>query len=61
MMASKIEYDEWARGDHDQYPYNTEFGNGKPKEEMEKIDKDNQEKIKQSKAANKAFKELFGN
>ena len=24
-------------------------------------DKDNQEKIKQSKAANKAFKELFGN
>ena len=67
MMASKIEYDQWQRGDYD-YPYNTEFGEGKTKEEMEKIDianrdreqKIDKEKTKQSKAANQAFKELFG-
>ena len=45
MMASKIEYDQWARGDHDL-----------------KVDKVKEEKKKteQSKAANQAFKELFG-
>ena len=45
MMASKIEYDEWKRGDHDI-----------------KVDKEVEVKRKteQSKAANQAFKELFG-
>lgn len=45
MMASKIEYDQWARGEHDL-----------------KVDKVKEEKKKteQSKAANQAFKELFG-
>ena len=45
MMASKIEYDQWARGDHDI----------KVKKEVEV-----QKKTEQSKAANQAFKELFG-
>jgi len=45
MMASKIEFDQWKRGDHDI-----------------KVDKVKEEKKKteQSKAANQAFKELFG-
>jgi hypothetical protein len=45
MMASKIENDQWKRGDHDI-----------------KVDKVKEEKKKteQSKAANQAFKELFG-
>ena len=45
MMASKIEYDEWKIGDHDI-----------------KVDKEVEVKRKteQSKAANQAFKELFG-
>ena len=45
MMASKIEYDEWARGDHDI-----------------KVEKEEEVKKKsqQSKAANQAFKDLFG-
>ena len=45
MMASKIEYDEWKRGDHDV----------KVQKEVE-----TKEKTQQSKAANQAFKELFG-
>ncbi len=45
MMASKIEYDEWKRGDHDAVIVK--------KEETEK-------KTEQSKRANQAFKELFG-
>ena len=45
MMASKIEYDQWARGDHDI----------KVEKEVEV-----QKKTEQSKAANQAFKELFG-
>ena len=45
MMASKIEYDEWARGDHDI----------KVEKEAEV-----QKKTEQSKKANQAFKELFG-
>jgi len=44
MMASKIEYDEWARGDHDIKA---------PKVELK-------EKSQQSAAANQAFKDLFG-
>jgi len=66
MMASKIENDFWKRGD--EYPYNTEFGDGKTKEEMVKIDlnnrdrevKINEKKEEQSKRANQAFKDLFG-
>ena len=45
MMASKIEYDEWKRGDH-----NIKV---EKKEEVKK-------KTEQSKAANQAFKDLFG-
>jgi len=45
MMASKIEYDEWKRGDHAAVIVK--------KEETEK-------KTEQSKRANQAFKELFG-
>ena len=45
MMASKIEYDEWKRGDHDI----------KVEKEVEV-----KKKTEQSKAANQAFKELFG-
>ena len=45
MMASKIEYDEWARGDHDV----------KVQKEVEV-----KEKSQQSAAANQAFKDLFG-
>ena len=45
MMASKIEYDEWKRGDHDIKA---------PKVELKK------EKSQQSAAANQAFKDLFG-
>ena len=45
MMASKIEYDEWKRGDHD------------IKVQKEVVTK---EKTEQSKAANQAFKDLFG-
>ena len=45
MMASKIEYDQWARGDHDL--------------KVEKV-KEEKKKTEQSKAANQAFKELFG-
>ena len=45
MMASKIEYDQWARGDHDI----------KVEKEAEV-----QKKTEQSKKANQAFKELFG-
>ena len=44
MMASKIEYDEWARGDHDIKA---------PKVELK-------EKSEQSATANQAFKDLFG-
>ncbi len=45
MMASKIEFDEWKRGDHDI-----------------KVEKEEeiQKKSEQSKAANQAFKDLFG-
>ena len=45
MMASKIEHDEWVRGDHDI-----------------KVEKEEEVKKKseQSKAANQAFKDLFG-
>ena len=45
MMATHIEYDEWKRGDHDI-----------------KVEKEEEvkQKTKQSKAANQAFKELFG-
>ena len=45
MMATHIEYDEWKRGDHDKKVIK--------KEEVK-------EKKQQSNAANKAFKELFG-
>ena len=45
MMASKIENDEWVRGDHDI----------KVEKEVEV-----KKKTEQSKAANQAFKELFG-
>jgi len=45
MMATHIEYDEWKRGDHDAVIVK--------KEETEK-------KTEQSKRANQAFKELFG-
>ena len=45
MMASHIEYDEWKRGDHDV----------KVQKEVE-----TKEKTEQSKAANQAFKDLFG-
>ena len=45
MMASKIEFDEWKRGDHDI----------KVQKEVE-----TKEKTEQSKAANQAFKDLFG-
>ena len=45
MMATHIEYDEWKRGDHDKKVIK--------KEEVK-------EKKQQSDAANKAFKELFG-
>ena len=45
MMASHIEYDEWKRGDHDI----------KVEKEVEV-----KKKTEQSKAANQAFKELFG-
>ena len=45
MMASKIEYDEWARGDHDIKV-----------EKEEEVKK----KSQQSAAANQAFKDLFG-
>ena len=45
MMASKIEYDEWARGDHDIKA-----------EKEEEVNK----KSQQSAAANQAFKDLFG-
>ena len=66
LMATKIEYNNRQLGD--EYPYNTEFGDGKTKEEMVKIDLDNrdrEEKIntkreEQSKRANQAFKDLFG-
>ena len=45
MMASHIEHDEWKRGDHDI-----------------KVEKEEEvkQKTKQSKAANQAFKDLFG-
>ena len=45
MMATHIEYDEWKRGDH-----------------LKKVIKKEEvkEKKQQSNAANKAFKELFG-
>ena len=45
MMATHIEYDEWKRGDH-----------------LKKVVKEEEvkEKKQQSDAANKAFKELFG-
>ena len=45
MMASHIEYDEWKRGDHDI-----------------KVEKEEEvkKKTEQSKAANQAFKDLFG-
>ena len=60
MMATKIEYNEWQRDD---YSYNTEFGDGKTKEEMEKIDKQNMESIskkkEESKRSHELFKELF--
>ena len=60
MMATKIEYNEWQRDD---YSYNTEFGGGKTKEEMEKIDKQNMEsmskKKEESKRSHELFKELF--
>ena len=46
MMASKIEYDEWVRGDHDV--------------KVEEKEKDIKKKTEQSTAANQAFKELFG-
>ena len=46
MMASKIEYDEWVRGDHDV--------------RVEEKEKDIKKKTEQSTAANQAFKELFG-
>ena len=45
MMASHIEYDEWKRGDHDI----------KVEKEVEV-----KKKTEQSKAANQAFKDLFG-
>ena len=45
MMATHIEYDEWKRGDH----------NIKVEKEVEV-----KKKTEQSKAANQAFKELFG-
>jgi len=45
MMATHIEYDEWKRGDHDV----------KVEKELE-----TKEKTEQSKRANQAFKELFG-
>ena len=45
MMASHIEYDEWKRGDHET----------KVQKEVE-----TKEKTEQSKAANQAFKDLFG-
>ena len=45
MMASKIENDEWARGDHDIKV-----------EKEEEVKK----KSQQSAAANQAFKDLFG-
>jgi len=56
MMASKIEYDEWKRGDHSAVI--SKHGipitrSPSPKEETKK-------KTEQSKAANQAFKELFG-
>ena len=44
-MATHIEYDEWKRGDHDV----------KVEKEVE-----TKEKTEQSKRANQAFKELFG-
>ena len=60
LMATKIEYNEWQRDD---YSYNTEFGDGKTKEEMEKIDKQNMEsmskKKEESKRSHDLFKELF--
>ena len=60
MMATKIEYNEWQRDD---YSYNTEFGDGKTKEEMEKIDKQNMERMskkkEESKRSHELFKELF--
>ncbi|SVE64719.1 uncharacterized protein METZ01_LOCUS517573, partial [marine metagenome] len=60
LMATKIEYNEWQRDD---YSYNTEFGDGKTKEEMEKIDKQNMEsmskKKEESKRSHELFKELF--
>ena len=46
MTASKIEYDEWVRGDHDV--------------KVEEKEKDIKKKTEQSTAANQAFKELFG-
>ena len=55
-MATHIEYDFWKRDD---YPYNTEFGDGKTKEEMEKIDKQNSERVERSKRSHDLFKELF--
>ena len=45
MMASHIEYDQWKRGEH----------NIKVEKEEEI-----QKKSEQSKAANQAFKDLFG-
>ena len=45
MMATHIEYDEWKRGDHEAVIVK--------KQETEK-------KTEQSKAANQAFKDLFG-
>ena len=54
MMATKIEYDEWKRGDHDAVIANQPVGNSDTKETWEQ-----EEKLEKSKRAHDLFKELF--